>query len=445
MDGRLNGVGIVATYTISKPLLSALEFWHSTLELDGSVVPAAYNQVLQELAAPCALRQTAANVIIIHFPDLCGLWHEGEAHSLDAIGAHVDILLGSIRLFARDCRPLVVCLCPWERSAFSCEVCTFLEEQQRRLLGLADDCSSIQTIHLQDELPVDGFEVFDEVGYRIGHCPFTETVDCAVATCVYRALRRALAPSLKAIAVDCDDTLWSGAVGELGARGVGFRPYHLALQQRLAKLSQVGVLICLCSRNSEADVREVFDVRRDEMSLLWSQLAGWHIMHSCKVDGLRGLAAQLRLSVTDFCFVDDNPAECTAVMAAEPATHVLHMNPNDEDSLSGVVRRSWLLDVPSKEVTSEDLRRARMHHEQRERNSFLASEAGESSASKLLHTLMVELSFLSDGALDCGRIAQLSERTNQFNSSGRTIILTPGDVDRYRADGGSCIAVQVAR
>jgi FkbH-like protein len=181
------------------------------------------------------------------------------------------------------------------------------------------------------------------------------------------------------------------------------------------------------------------------MSLLWSQLAGWHIMHSCKVDGLRRLAAQLRLSVTDFCFVDDNPAECAAVMAAEPATHVLHVNPNDEDSLSGVVRRSWLLDVPSKEVTSEDLRRARMHHEQRERNSFLASEAGESSASKLLHTLMVELSFLSDGALDCGRIAQLSERTNQFNSSGRTIILTPGDVDRYRADGGSCIAVQVAR
>ena len=57
---------------------------------------------------------------------------------------------------------------------------------------------------------------------------------------------------IKVIAVDCDNTLWSNEVSEVGPSGLRLEAHHLALHQRLLSHAKAGVILCLCSRNEGA-------------------------------------------------------------------------------------------------------------------------------------------------------------------------------------------------
>ena len=64
---------------------------------------------------------------------------------------------------------------------------------------------------------------------------------------------------VKCVVVDCDFTLWHGAVSEVGAAGIRVESRHVELQERLLALRQAGVLLALCSKNVEADVWAALD------------------------------------------------------------------------------------------------------------------------------------------------------------------------------------------
>jgi len=124
-------------------------------------------------------------------------------------------------------------------------------------------------------------------------------------------LRRAfhgifLRPHLKAIASDCDGTLWHGAMSEEGPHGVDVaHAPHRLLQQKLARLAESGVLVCLCSRNSSvAAVQEVFTLRGQEMALSYQRHVAAAAVRwaGSKAGMLRGLARELNLDAAHFAF-----------------------------------------------------------------------------------------------------------------------------------------------
>ena len=82
-----------------------------------------------------------------------------------------------------------------------------------------------------------------------------------------RAVCRHLSSALKVFVADCDHTLWEGVASEDGPEGVRLTAGHLALQSALSKLQRSGRLVCLASRNDEADVLGVFQARAAEMPL----------------------------------------------------------------------------------------------------------------------------------------------------------------------------------
>ncbi|KAJ1639718.1 hypothetical protein T492DRAFT_856360, partial [Pavlovales sp. CCMP2436] len=88
------------------------------------------------------------------------------------------------------------------------------------------------------------------------------------------------------LAVDCDGTLWRGAVAELGPAGVEFDGGHLHLQRLLVTRQQAGALVCLCSRNDE--------MREKDMAL--------------------SMERHLGLPLHAFLFLDDSAAECAEVL-----------------------------------------------------------------------------------------------------------------------------------
>ncbi|KAL3904576.1 MAG: hypothetical protein SGPRY_011233, partial [Prymnesium sp.] len=89
----------------------------------------------------------------------------------------------------------------------------------------------------------------------------------AMAAAAAREVLRGVSVMRKVVCVDCDNTLWRGAVGELGVHGVGLDESFLRTQRFLTQLQQRGMLLCLCSRNEEEDVRAVLRERSGELHL----------------------------------------------------------------------------------------------------------------------------------------------------------------------------------
>jgi len=127
-------------------------------------------------------------------------------------------------------------------------------------------------------------------------------------------LSTVLVAQRKVVVVDCDNTLWRGVVGEVGPEGLEFDEGHRALHTALTTLAGSGVLVCLCSKNEEADVWRVFEARPD-FGLRREHVVTGMINWLPKSQNLRTLAGRLNLGLDSFVFLDDNPVECAEVRA----------------------------------------------------------------------------------------------------------------------------------
>src|SRR4029078_4597273 len=92
-------------------------------------------------------------------------------------------------------------------------------------------------------------EYLDPSGDELGHVPYTPMMFTALGTMVARKLHALNRPPYKVIALDCDQTLWSGVCGEDGPDGIRLDPARVALQKFMRAQLDAGMLLCLCSKN----------------------------------------------------------------------------------------------------------------------------------------------------------------------------------------------------
>ena len=115
----------------------------------------------------------------------------------------------------------------------------------------------------------------------------------------------------KVVAVDLDDVLWGGVVGEVGLSGIelgedGLGLAYQDLQRELAKLGRAGVLVVAASKNNPGDVDEVLE-KHPAMVLRRDDFAALRVSWEDKASSLRELAEELDLGLDSFVFLDDNP------------------------------------------------------------------------------------------------------------------------------------------
>jgi hypothetical protein len=115
---------------------------------------------------------------------------------------------------------------------------------------------------------------------RLAHSPFTSEALMCLAPLLCRHVLRVRAIPRKLIVLDCDNTLWGGAVGELGSKGVILSRRFLQCQRFFHEQQRRGVLLALCSRNEETDVMRVWADRATEMALPLSAIVCWRINQS---------------------------------------------------------------------------------------------------------------------------------------------------------------------
>src|SRR6185369_6175364 len=137
--------------------------------------------------------------------------------------------------------------------------------------------------------------------------------------------------------------------------------------------------------------------------------AAWRLNWNSKSDNLKALAKDLQLGLDSFIFVDDNPVECAEVEANCPEVLVLQL-PEDPGQIPQFLKHCWAFD--SLKVTVEDRRRTEMYHENRQRAELRAQSMSLGDFLAGLQ-LQIEIEPLSTEQLP--RVAQLTQRTNQFN------------------------------
>jgi FkbH-like protein len=401
-----------ATFT-AEPIEEPLKFWMGELEMDYKIEFAPYNQVFQNLLDPSSsLRRNkdGFNVLLVRFEDWQQFKGADLANAKESIQRNVDELISATRAAAAtNLATYIVCCCPPSRAlANDPEWAAFLLEMEERVAEQLGESGSVQVVtssRIAELYPVAEYE--DRYAEAIGHVPYTKDFFAALATVVVRWVWGLSSPGYKVIALDCDNTLWSGICGEDGPRGVKIGTHYAALQEFVRRQREQGMLLCLCSKNNERDVWEVFE-QNSGMLLKRDEITAHRINWERKSQSLRSLAQELKLGLDSFVFLDDNPVECAEVEADCPEVLTLQV-PEEIEQLAELLKHVWAFDhFRSTEV---DRRRGELYKDNQQREELRQGQSLE----EFIESLQLEMTIKPLEEETVARVAQLTQRTNQFN------------------------------
>jgi FkbH-like protein len=388
-------IAICATFT-AEALEPALNFWISELGLACPIRFAGYGQVFQQLLDPHSLLGTnrGYNLVLVRLED----WR--EAGMADSAARLAEAVRGAA---ARIHAPLSIVICPSRAEAAGAVEQSLAED----LAGIAG-VSLLRAGEVAALYPV--AEVHDPHADELGHLPYTPLYFAALATAAARRIHALASPPFKLVALDCDDTLWAGICGEDGPAGVTLDEPRRRLQEFFAERKRQGMLLALVSKNNEEDVIETFRAH-PEMPLALEDFVARRINWEPKSANLASLAAELSLGLDSFILVDDNPKECREAQAAQPEVLAVPLPPDPVD-IPVFLGRVWAFDRAG--VTAEDLRRSGLYHQEAQR---AAARRSAPSLDDFLASLDLAIDIAPLAPAQVPRVAQLTQRTNQMNTS----------------------------
>lgn len=237
----------------------------------------------------------------------------------------------------------------------------------------------------------------------------------------------------KCLVLDLDNTLWGGVLGEDGIDGIklgGDYPGNAFSywQKALLQLAHHGVILAVCSKNNEADVQEAWD-KNPFMALKREHFSSLRINWQDKATNIRDIAEELNIGLDSMVFIDDNPAERELVKQMLPQVEVPDFPEKPYLILpffKSLVERYFRIYA----VTDED----RLKTQQYRANALRRSQQARfADLDSYLKSLSMELEIIPADEYNLPRIAQMTQKTNQFNLT--THRYTEADVQQ-RIDEG---------
>jgi FkbH-like protein len=222
----------------------------------------------------------------------------------------------------------------------------------------------------------------------------------------------------KVLALDLDNTLWGGVIGDDGmtgieiggthARGEAFKQFQLAI----ASLARRGVVLAVCSKNDYKNAAEPFE-KHPEMVLRLKDIASFQANWEPKSENLKRIAEELNLGLDSIVFVDDNPAEIEIVNQFVPQIETILLGPDPAEYASQLLNCRFF---EPRSITSDDLKRGEQYQQQAARTQAMTSGTDMAAylASLEMHSTIGEFA-----SVDVPRISQLINKSNQFNVTTR--------------------------
>ena len=246
----------------------------------------------------------------------------------------------------------------------------------------------------------------------------------------------------KCLVLDLDNTLWGGILGEDGLEGIKVggdypgKAFHL-FQEGLLELSKSGVILTVCSKNNEADVLEAWE-KNPFMVLRKEHFAAWRINWDDKATNIKELADELNIGLDSFVFVDDNPTERELIRQTLPMVEVpdFPVQPYELPVFFKSLVESYFR---AYSITGEDLAKT----EQYKANAKRVQESkGFVDFGAFLESLDIQMNIEEANEFNIPRIAQMTQKTNQFNLTTRRY--TESDVKSFLAQGWKIWCLGVA-
>jgi FkbH-like protein len=235
------------------------------------------------------------------------------------------------------------------------------------------------------------------------------------ASFIKPAVRSKYGKSRKALIFDCDNTLWKGILGEDGIEkielsekdknGKYFKEIHLLALSLLKK----GIILGICSKNNSNDVEEVFEKRNDFL-IRKDDLIVSKVNWNDKASNLQEMAKELNIGIDSFVFVDDSEFEINLINDKLPEVNTILVPQKLYDYPRLLLSCTDLFF--SLNTTTEDTHRIKMYKQNIERTVAIGVMG---NIEDYLASLEIKLNIALNDEKSLERIAQLTQKTNQFN------------------------------
>lgn len=229
----------------------------------------------------------------------------------------------------------------------------------------------------------------------------------------------------KCLILDLDNTLWGGVVGDDGwegiqvGHGLGIGKAFTEFQQWVKKLKDRGIIIAVCSKNDEDKAKEPFE-KNPEMVLKLDDIAVFIANWENKADNIRSIQKILNIGFDSMVFLDDNPFERNMVRENLPDVCVPEL-PEDPGEYLEYLYSLNLFETAAYSSTDKD--RTKQYQVEAQRVQAAQKFTNEEDFLKSLNMHSVVEGFTP---FNTPRVAQLSQRSNQFNL--RTVRYTDDEI-----------------
>ena len=245
-----------------------------------------------------------------------------------------------------------------------------------------------------------------------------------LAKCVTDVISAVTGNFKKALIVDLDNTIWGGIIGDDGMEGIqignlGIGKAFSEFQLWLKELKERGIIIAVCSKNTEEIAKEPF-LQHPDMILQMNDISLFVANWENKADNIRHIQSVLNIGFDSMVFIDDNPFEREMVKSAIPEITVPDM-PEDPAEYLLHLRSLNLFETAS--FTEEDKLRTSQYQQEGKRAILQNSFASED---EFLEKLEMRSEVKPFDKFSSPRVAQLTQRSNQFNL--RTVRYTEQEI-----------------
>ncbi len=237
----------------------------------------------------------------------------------------------------------------------------------------------------------------------------------AYAKYVYPYFMSANGKTKKALIFDCDNTLWKGVLGEDGFDNIEMSTaskdgsIFAEIQSIAISMNKQGILLGLCSKNNQDDINEVIRSHPD-MQLRDKYITVNKSNWFDKVSNLKEISKELNIGLDSVVFIDDSSFEVNLVKESLPEVTVLQV-PKNLYNYPKLLRECMGLFFNLSKA-DEDRKKINMYKHQviREevKKNFINIDDYLTSLGLIVTILINKKNVVS-------RIAQMSQKTNQFN------------------------------
>ena len=311
---------------------------------------------------------------------------------------------------------------------------SFLYQVKKLNLLLAGGCQKNKNVFLVDLNAIQneyGKNILkDSKLYYVAKMPISLELLPVVAKNVIDVISTIGGIVKKCIICDLDNTLWGGVIGDDGLNGIQIGELGVGhafedLQRWLKSLKERGIILAVCSKNEENNAREPFE-KHPEMVLTLDDISIFVANWEDKASNIRYIQRTLNIGMDSMVFLDDNPFERNLVKSMIPEITVPDL-PEDPALYLDYLKSLNLFETASYSATDQD------------RTKQYKAEVDRIETEKLFESYDDYLNSLEMVADECEfdefqtpRIAQLTQRSNQFNL--RTVRCTEGDIANYIKD-----------